>query len=497
MIPDEKLEPSIYEMHRIPVSDTHLSDIIERIADNISSMDIGMVLCDEQDVIHYANQTFEYLYGYNIYEPIGKNINVIFPPGEVPDKLYGTFNGNYDTVTKAGIKLTASISSSLFNSGIKLLFFRDNTSRKHSEGVFTHVEMKNMALIDILPDLMFIVKKDGTFIDYKVDNLARLSVPPEQLIGNKAGDVLPGSIAGRFMEAVGLAIETGQIQYFDYTIPLNGKVFFYEARCVAISGDEALIIARDFTERRLTEQHLAEALDLNTKIISTSPVGIVAYKANGQCVSANEIAARIFNTSIARILEQNLFEIKSWHVSDMLKAARDVIETRQPQSKEIRFVSNAGTESWLEMHFAHFSIGGESHVLIIFDDVTNLKIAQEALKKYELLTRNARDIILFVHMNGELMEVNEWATHVYGYTRKELLFMSIRDLRAPGAAARLEEQMKIADETGILFETIHRRKDGSMFPVEVSSKGATIGNERVLMSIVRDITERSGPRPRS
>ncbi|MGD0661053.1 MAG: PAS domain S-box protein [Syntrophorhabdales bacterium] len=51
-------------------------------------------------------------------------------------------------------------------------------------------------------------------------------------------------------------------------------------------------------------------------------------------------------------------------------------------------------------------------------------------------------------------------------------------------------QMAQADSGGILFETIHRRKDGSTFPVEVSSQGATIDGTRMLISVIRDITER-------
>ena len=50
--------------------------------------------------------------------------------------------------------------------------------------------------------------------------------------------------------------------------------------------------------------------------------------------------------------------------------------------------------------------------------------------------------------------------------------------------------MAQADTRGILFETIHQRKDGTTFPVEVSSQGATIGGVRTLISVIRDITER-------
>src|SRR6185312_8451635 len=51
-------------------------------------------------------------------------------------------------------------------------------------------------------------------------------------------------------------------------------------------------------------------------------------------------------------------------------------------------------------------------------------------------------------------------------------------------------QMQVADESGTLFETLHKRCDGTTFPVEVSSRGETIDNQRLLLSIIRDITSR-------
>jgi PAS domain S-box-containing protein len=69
-------------------------------------------------------------------------------------------------------------------------------------------------------------------------------------------------------------------------------------------------------------------------------------------------------------------------------------------------------------------------------------------------------------------------------------FLKIDTLRAPQTHALIAEQIEQADKQGILFETIHRRKDGSFFPVEVSAQSTVIGNEKIVLSIIRDITER-------
>jgi len=118
--------------------------------------------------------------------------------------------------------------------------------------------------------------------------------------------------------------------------------------------------------------------------------------------------------------------------------------------------------------------------------------AQEALRRYELLAAEARDIMLFVRRrDGRILEANRAAESAYGYPREELLRLSIHDLRDSQTASQTSHQMAAAAHEGVLFETVHRRRDGSSFPVEVSSRGTTsMAGEVVLLSIVRDITNR-------
>jgi len=112
-------------------------------------------------------------------------------------------------------------------------------------------------------------------------------------------------------------------------------------------------------------------------------------------------------------------------------------------------------------------------------------------KSFELLVRYSRDIILFIRRKDRrIIDFNETAIKAYGYSRDELLSLEIGDLRSPETSALVPMQVDKADLSGILFETIHRRKDGTLFPVEVSSIGADINGERCILSIIRDITER-------
>jgi PAS domain S-box-containing protein len=134
--------------------------------------------------------------------------------------------------------------------------------------------------------------------------------------------------------------------------------------------------------------------------------------------------------------------------------------------------------------------GRPAGFLIAFRDVTLRRQAEEILKRYQLLSEYAHDIILFVRSDGRIIEANDAALLTYGYRRDELLAMTIADLRVGDSQETIAKQMDLADKGGVIFETVHRGKNGKHIQVEVSSRGVTIGNERVLLSIVRDITER-------
>ena len=124
-------------------------------------------------------------------------------------------------------------------------------------------------------------------------------------------------------------------------------------------------------------------------------------------------------------------------------------------------------------------------------DITEQKSVRTILDRYRLLSLQARDIILFLEPgSGRIIEANQAAVQAYGYDHDTLLTMNIADLRAPETLGVLAEQYRSANDQGLRFETVHRRKDGTRFPVEVSAIGSDVGDERLIVSIIRDISER-------
>jgi PAS domain S-box-containing protein len=117
---------------------------------------------------------------------------------------------------------------------------------------------------------------------------------------------------------------------------------------------------------------------------------------------------------------------------------------------------------------------------------------QRALvQHFDYLTRYANDIILLSDKQWNILETNERALVTYGFNREALLKMNLRDLRVPGERSKLAAEYKHAEERlGWIFETVHQKRDGAIFPVEVSARVIDIEGKKYFQSIVRDISER-------
>lgn len=112
-------------------------------------------------------------------------------------------------------------------------------------------------------------------------------------------------------------------------------------------------------------------------------------------------------------------------------------------------------------------------------------------RRHEFLTRYANDMILLADRDGAILDANERAIAAYGYTREEMLELNLNELWAPESLGIVEDHKRVVEKDGgSVFETVHRRKDGSVFSVQISCRDVDVEGERLHQSIIRDITER-------
>lgn len=124
-----------------------------------------------------------------------------------------------------------------------------------------------------------------------------------------------------------------------------------------------------------------------------------------------------------------------------------------------------------------------------------LKAAQEQAKIFksfrEYLTKYSNDLIILLDDDYRFLETNERVADFYGYTAEELKGMHATDLRVPETKGLFERQIKLERQTGrAVYETVHQRKDGTRFPVEISLCAFDVDGKRFHQAVIRDITAR-------
>ncbi len=234
-------------------------------------------------------------------------------------------------------------------------------------------------------------------------------------------------------------------------------------------------------------------LEYSLALIDELPTLIWRSGSDGRCAYFNRSWLRF----TGRTLEQELGS--GWYVSvhpdeqsACAESFRQAVRDRQTFEREFRLCRQDGVYRWMFMVAAPiFSTTGHylGHIANCVD-LTERKLAEDLVHRHLALLKHSRDAMLLLGPGGEIRDANQAAEQMYGYTRAELLTRGIGDLRPPEKRGSLSADLAQAWRDGYLFETVHQRRDGTRFDAEVNSQAAVIDGERVLVSIVRDVSER-------
>ncbi len=135
---------------------------------------------------------------------------------------------------------------------------------------------------------------------------------------------------------------------------------------------------------------------------------------------------------------------------------------------------------------------GEQHGRVwLFRDITERRKTETILELYQFTFEHIRDAVHWMDASGRLLNVNEATCRVLGYTKNELLAMTVLDIDPTLTREIWDEQWAAARAAGSrLMESIHKTKDGRMFPVELSVNFMVYGGRELVCAFARDITAR-------
>ncbi len=224
----------------------------------------GIGIADTSMVLTYANPAFNAMLG----SPslVGTSVPAIIHPddlellnsiaqqvmqGKAPRHTlrYIRSDGSVVTVQASALALHDGHGNLIGYASIN----RDISEQLHAEESLRTSEQRNRALLNAIPDLMFLLDTDGVFLDYKTDSSGDLLIPPEAFLNRKVAEVLPPHLAAQVTTHMELLKRTHEMQTYEYQVLINDQLRDFEARMV-LSNNDILVLSRDVTKQKRAER---------------------------------------------------------------------------------------------------------------------------------------------------------------------------------------------------------------------------------------------------
>jgi PAS domain S-box-containing protein len=249
-----------------------------------------------------------------------------------------------------------------------------------------------------------------------------------------------------------------------------------------------LSVGEDVTERK----RIDEELRLKSLLLDNATDSVFVADLKGKLLFVNQTAYETRGYSREELLSIPLQELDTPESARLIASRfKKMVETREPSVFESAHYLKDGSIMPVEVHARVIDYQGEPAIFGVVRDITKRQEIEAELKLRALLLDSAKDSVFLHDPEGRMIYVNEAAYRDRGYTEEELLAMPLPQLLAPEYAGRVPGRLEHLQRVGSeVFESLHRRKDGSTMPVEVHARVIKIEGRTLILSAIRDVTER-------
>ena len=374
---------------------------------------------------------------------------------------------------------------------------QDVTERKQAEEALREAERKYRDIFENAGEGIFQSTPNGRFIAAN-PALARMYgfASPEELIHSRQDISRQLYVDPTRREEFKRQIdEQGAVRGFEHQVfRKDGSKIWISVNAHAVRDEQGGIqyyegTVQDITERKQAEDDLIKQKEILEKIVDHIPVMINFTDNDGRIKLVNRGWQRTLGWSLEEALNEDI---------DVFAQCYPDPEYRE---EVLKFIAGANGEwadfktrvrdgSVIDTSWARVKLS-DGTTLGIGQDITERKRAEESLKLFRNLIDRSSDAIEVIDPTTmRFLDCNESAYQTLGYSREEFLSLSVFDIDPfidQAQLARIDGEMKRSGF--VTFESLHRRKDGSTFPVELSVKIVRLEKDYRL-AVVRDITER-------
>jgi len=261
-----------------------------------------------------------------------------------------------------------------------------------------------------------------------------------------------------------------------------------------------VLLTQEINERLQAEEALRHSEEAYRDLYEEAPNVYLSVGVDGRIRKANRHAANFFGYPLDQLIGLPILDLYADTPTGKpiaQKAFKRFLAGQETLGEGIEYRRSDGSQIWGSLYVKPIrnSQGQIEATRSMIIDITMRKQMEEALReseeRFRRLFEHAGDAFFVVKVDGKLINVNQEACRSLGYTREELLAKEVKDLSEDWTSDRIEDLMqRLFLGESITFEATHRRKDGTIFPVEIHAALLEGGDNPTLLALARDITER-------
>ena len=359
-----------------------------------------------------------------------------------------------------------------------------------------------IANIDNIGILTYINKRLEKITGYSREEVVGKNVFKLGVFSNEMLKILKGRLKARL---------TGGTAHLRREILLkckNGKWIWIETTAKLIKKwgipSSLRITVQDITKRKRTENILQESEKKYRELVQNTNVIVLRMDINGCITFFNEFAQKFFGYTKDEILGKNVVStiVPEMDTSyrDLKAMIKDIIQNPNLYTiNENENIRRNGERVWI-LWTNKGAIDKDGHIteiLCIGNDITEHKKTEEALYKsqqeFDSLFKSSPEALVYMDENSNILNINPRFTELFGYTLDEVKGKNLDGgiIHPPGKMEEGKRLTKKALKGYFYYETIRKKKDGTLFPVSVSGSNILIdGHVKGILGIYINITER-------
>jgi PAS domain S-box-containing protein len=388
---------------------------------------------------------------------------------------------------------------------------RDVTERKRAETALKISEENYRNLVETSDSAVAVVGREGTILYANPASLRIWNDP--QLIGKNVSDLFPQELASRYQAVIRHVIDNHVLNLNELKTQVQGQAMWFRVSMSPLKTSEGqvdslLLNAFDVTGHKQAEKALKTSEHFVRETLDSLRAHIAILDENGEIVAVNRSwreFAQANGGDPAGVSEgANYLAVcdaaqgrDSEEAPEIAACIRAVMRGEQDSCSVEYPCHSPEKERWFVARITKFNGAGPLRIVISHNNISIRKKAEEALRQSEenfrqLFEAESDAILLIENETGRILQANKAACTLYGYTHEELLSKKNFELSAEPEETRKVTRHTPLDANQVITIPLryHRKKDGTVFPVEITGRFFLHQGRPVHIAAIRDITER-------